>query len=117
MRKAKSGEAEPDMSDIMDGIQRKARDHARNPMQWNAGHNAGFSLRGDSKPWMRVHDDYREWNVAKQTNDPDSVLSFWKKMLAFRKKHLGSVSAAASVESAEQLLTSEDLRPLHALIS
>jgi len=40
------------------------------------------------KPWMRVHDDYKEWNVAKQQEDPHSVLSFWKAMLAFRKKHL-----------------------------
>ncbi|KAK0258517.1 hypothetical protein LTR29_003030 [Friedmanniomyces endolithicus] len=72
----------------MDGLQRKARDHARNPMQWDDSHNAGFSLRGDAKPWMRVHDDYRDWNVAKQIEDPDSVLSFWKRMLAFRKEHL-----------------------------
>ena len=61
-------------------------------MQWDDSQNAGFSLKGDSKPWMRVHDDYREWNVAKQTDDPKSVLTFWKKMLAFRKKHPSAVS-------------------------
>ncbi|TKA43122.1 hypothetical protein B0A54_06070 [Friedmanniomyces endolithicus] len=88
VRKSKSGHSNPDVSDIMDGLQRKARDHARNPMQWDDSHNAGFSLRGDAKPWMRVHDDYRDWNVAKQIEDPDSVLSFWKRMLAFRKEHL-----------------------------
>ncbi|KAK0947534.1 hypothetical protein LTR29_001142 [Friedmanniomyces endolithicus] len=88
IRKSKTGHSNPDMSDIMDGLQRKARDHARNPMQWDDSPNAGFSLRGDAKPWMRVHDDYREWNVAKQIVDPDSVFSFWKRMLAFRKGHL-----------------------------
>ncbi|KAK3111322.1 hypothetical protein LTR53_013545 [Teratosphaeriaceae sp. CCFEE 6253] len=88
VRKEKTGESDPDMSDILEGIQRKARDHARNPMQWDGSNNAGFSLTGDAKPWMRVHDDYPEWNVAKQIDDPESVLSFWKSMLAFRKKHL-----------------------------
>lgn len=39
---------------------------------------------------MRVHDDYKEWNVAKQSKEPDSVLMFWKRMLAFRKKYLSA---------------------------
>ena len=36
---------------------------------------------------MRVNDDYREWNVARQTNDEDSVHAFYKRGLAFRKQH------------------------------
>jgi len=84
--------ADPDMSDIWDGLRRKARDHARSPMQWDNSRNAGFSLvnNGDNgaKPWMRVHDDHKEWNVAKQSADPNSVLAFWKAMLSFRKRHL-----------------------------
>jgi oligo-1,6-glucosidase len=93
-RREKTGTHSPDMTDVMDGIRRKARDHARNPLQWSSSHNAGFSLGSkDAKaPWMRVHDDYPEWNVEKQQNDPDSVLSFWKKMLKFRKKYLSCVS-------------------------
>lgn len=83
----------PDMSDVWDGLQRKSRDHARNPVQWDATPNAGFSLKpGSSTPWMRVHDDYKEWNVAKQEKDEKSVLSFWKAMIAFRKSHLSCVS-------------------------
>ena len=35
---------------------------------------------------MRVNDDYDTWNVAAQAEDPDSVLSFWKKALALRKQ-------------------------------
>jgi len=97
VRKSETGDSNPDMSDIMDGLQRKARDHARNPMQWDDSPNAGFSLRGDAKPWMRVHDDHREWNVAKQIGDPDSVLSFWKRMLGFRKGHLSCVSPVLSM--------------------
>lgn len=89
-RKERQGTDSPDLSDVIDGIQRKARDHARNPMQWDDSPHAGFT-QGDSEPWMRVHDDYTEWNVAAQKDDPKSVLSFWKQMLAFRKKHLGCV--------------------------
>lgn len=36
---------------------------------------------------MRVHDDYKTWNVKTGMGDPDSVWSFWKKMLEFRKAY------------------------------
>lgn len=32
-------------------LQRKARDHARTPVQWTSGANAGF-CEGDVTPWM-----------------------------------------------------------------
>ena len=81
------------MSGVWNGLRRKARDHARNPVQWDASRNAGFSLGSSTavKPWMRVHDDYKEWNVAEQQQDSKSVLSFWKQMVVFRKKHLSCV--------------------------
>jgi alpha-glucosidase len=34
---------------------------------------------------MRIPDDYTEWNVEEQSDRSDSVLSFWKQMLALRK--------------------------------
>ena len=35
---------------------------------------------------MRVNDDFKDgWNVAAQEEDPESVLSYWKKMIAVRK--------------------------------
>ncbi|OXG71919.1 alpha-glucosidase [Cryptococcus neoformans var. grubii Br795] len=61
----------------------KARDNGRTPMQWSDEPHAGFS---SSQPWMRIPDDYKTWNVALQEKDPDSLLSFWKDMLAFRKR-------------------------------
>ncbi|KAL5504797.1 hypothetical protein ACEPAH_7460 [Sanghuangporus vaninii] len=75
---------DPDMSDVLSGIQKKARDHARTPMQWDGSKNAGFS---NSVPWMRVNDDYLSWNVASQIDDNDSLLSFWKKLLKIRKEN------------------------------
>ncbi|KAF7329459.1 Glycoside hydrolase family 13 protein [Mycena kentingensis (nom. inval.)] len=73
-----------DMTDVLDGLAKKARDHARIPMQWDATEHAGFT-KGPGKPWMRVDDDYAEWNVAVQQSDPDSVLAFWKACLRLRK--------------------------------
>ncbi|KAH8433360.1 alpha-glucosidase [Aspergillus melleus] len=71
-------------SQIMEGLRILARDHARLPMQWDASPHAGFTT-GD--PWMRAHDLYPEINVQRQEDDPDSVLSFWKKVLQLRKEY------------------------------
>ncbi|CAD0111483.1 unnamed protein product [Aureobasidium uvarum] len=56
------------------------------PMQWSAAPNAGFS-KSHVKPWMRVNDDYPNVNVVRQLADPDSVLSYWKRCLKFRREH------------------------------
>jgi glycosidase len=71
-------------------VQKKARDHARTPMQWTADTNAGFCGK-DVKPWMRVNDDYLVCNAEKQIGVNDekaiSVFEFWKKGLQTRKEH------------------------------
>ena len=37
---------------------------------------------------MRVNDDYADtWNASAQTKDKASVLNFWKRAIAIRKKH------------------------------
>lgn len=51
--------------------------------QWNSSDHAGFTT---AKPWMPIPDDYKTWNVANQVNDPNSVLGFWKEVLALRKQ-------------------------------
>ncbi|TFY81517.1 hypothetical protein EWM64_g2496 [Hericium alpestre] len=83
-RKAEQGREDVDMSDVLHGCQRKARDHARTPVQWNATAHGGFTT---GKPWMRVNDDYTEWNVDAQLKDPNSVLAFWKRALGVRKQN------------------------------
>ena len=71
-------------------MQRKARDNARTPVQWDASSQAGFT---SGKPWMRVNDDYETVNVEAQLNDPNpspgmlSVHAFWQRALANRKEH------------------------------
>ena len=59
-----------------------SRDNARTPVQWNAQANAGFTT---GTPWLKVHSDYKEINVAAQEKDPDSVLNYYRKLTAIRK--------------------------------
>ncbi|OIW24781.1 family 13 glycoside hydrolase [Coniochaeta ligniaria NRRL 30616] len=73
-----------DMQDVLRELRLKSRDNGRLPMQWNGEENAGFT-RGP-KPWMRVNDDFKEWNVEKQEGRGDSVLAYWREVLMMRKK-------------------------------
>ncbi|KAH7884182.1 glycoside hydrolase family 13 protein [Phlebopus sp. FC_14] len=73
-----------DMEDVLDAFQKKARDHSRTPMQWDASPNAGFTSPNVT-PWMRVNDDYPSWNAAAQMSDRESVLAFWKRAIEVRK--------------------------------
>ncbi|KAK6461330.1 glycoside hydrolase superfamily [Scheffersomyces coipomensis] len=70
--------------EIFDVINLMARDNARSPVQWDSSKNAGFT---SGIPWTRVHDNYRDVNVANQKKDPNSILHFWKKALELRKKY------------------------------
>ncbi|KAH6673022.1 alpha-glucosidase [Halenospora varia] len=74
------------LAHVMKSIQILGRDHARLPMQWDSTLHAGFTGKKDGA-WMRTHDLYKEINVAKQVNDPSSVLNFWKRMLKTRKEY------------------------------
>jgi alpha-glucosidase len=70
--------------EIMEIIWKSGRDNSRTPMQWNAEENAGFTT---GTPWMKINPNYKEINVEKQLNDPDSIYSFYKKMIEIRKQH------------------------------
>lgn len=63
-------------------IEKFSRDNARTPMQWNDSENAGFT---EGTPWLAVNPNYKEINVEAQMDDPDSVRSFYKELLALRK--------------------------------
>lgn len=60
------------------------RDHARTPMQWTDEEQAGFT---EGTSWIPMDDDHRTWNAAAQADDPDSVLNFYRKLIAIRKDH------------------------------
>jgi alpha-glucosidase len=61
----------------------KGRDGERTPMQWNDSANAGFSK---TKPWLPVPPSYKTHNVASEQKDGNSVLSFYRQLLALRHK-------------------------------
>ena len=61
-----------------------ARDNARTCMQWDESENAGFTT---GKPWFVVNKNYKEINVADALNDKNSILNFYKKLLALRKSN------------------------------
>lgn len=73
-----------DLSDVLAEMRLKARDNGRLPMQWTAEPHGGFTKGG--KPWMRVNDDFAQWNVDQQESDSDSVLAFWRQVLELRER-------------------------------
>ncbi|WP_438824519.1 glycoside hydrolase family 13 protein [Bacillus sp. JJ1521] len=69
---------------IMEGIWATSRDNSRTPMQWSRAENAGFTT---GQPWMGVNPNFVEINVEKQLADQDSVLHFYKKLIALKKSN------------------------------
>ena len=63
----------------------KGRDGERTPMQWNDSTNAGFS---QTAPWLPVPPSYKTHNVAGELKDPDSILQFYRRVLALRHENV-----------------------------
>ena len=61
----------------------RSRDNSRTPMQWNEGIYGGFS---EAEPWLPMPARFRgEITVEAQEKDDDSILAFYKKLIAMRK--------------------------------
>ena len=58
-----------------------SRDPQRTPMQWNSEAHAGFTT---GKPWLRLSEDYMQNNVQLQSKDENSVLIYYKRLIAIR---------------------------------
>lgn len=52
-------------------------------IKWDSSPNAGFTT---GKPWIRVNDDYQQWNAATQINTKGSVFDYWRSALSLRKE-------------------------------
>ena len=81
-------ETEMEFSELTDPVgirfwpENKGRDGCRTPMSWDSSlENAGFS---EVDPWLPVKNPQLERAVEQQKNK-DSVLSFYREMLKFRK--------------------------------
>jgi oligo-1,6-glucosidase len=68
--------------EALSAVSRYSRDNARTPMQWDDSEHAGFTA---GQPWLAVNPKKDRINVASQQDDPDSVLSFYKRLIALRK--------------------------------
>ncbi|MBT3336539.1 MAG: DUF3459 domain-containing protein [Anaerolineae bacterium] len=63
---------------------KKPDEDIRLPMQWSGAENAGFS---GSKPWRTGEAGDSDTNIAAQENDPDSLLSHYRALIALRKEY------------------------------
>jgi alpha-glucosidase len=63
----------------------KGRDGERTPMQWNSEPNAGFTT---GTPWNSIPETYKTYNVADELKDPNSILNWYKQLLALRRSNL-----------------------------
>ncbi|HEX6748199.1 MAG TPA: alpha-amylase family glycosyl hydrolase [Longimicrobium sp.] len=58
------------------------RDPERTPMQWSAAPNAGFTT---GEPWLPIADDFAAINVEAERDDPRSMLSLCRRLIALRR--------------------------------
>lgn len=83
-------------------IWKRSRDNTRTPMQWDASHQGGFT---EGSPWLETNSNYPEVNVETVKAAPDSLYTFYQKLIAFRKH----AKAAPIIEKgAFQALLEED---------
>ena len=59
------------------------RDPCRTPMQWSDVPGAGFT---QGLPWLPIPTNANECNVAAETADPHSLLSFYKGLIGLRER-------------------------------
>ncbi|HNX45613.1 MAG TPA: alpha-amylase family glycosyl hydrolase [Anaerolineaceae bacterium] len=92
----------------------------RTPMQWNEEKNSGFT---SGKPWMAVNANFPQKNVELLTNNPDSLLSWYRTLVNLRAntpelrlgEYLPLISSCRSVYAV--LRTLPDSTPVLAVIN
>lgn len=64
-------------------LRNASRDNARQPVQWDS--KEGFT---NGKPWIKENSNKDKINVLANMEDPNSILNFYKKLIAFRKNSI-----------------------------
>ncbi|MCC6614793.1 MAG: DUF3459 domain-containing protein [Anaerolineae bacterium] len=59
-----------------------SRDPERTPMQWDTSANGGFTT---GYPWLPLAADFAQNNVAVEQEQPDSMLSLYRRLIAVRR--------------------------------
>jgi len=73
-----------DMDQFLKAVHWQSRDNARTPLQWSDAKNAGFSQH---TPWIPVNENYAQINVDAAEKDPNSILHYYRKIIALRKAY------------------------------
>lgn len=68
--------------EALEACYHSSRDNARTPMQWDDSPNAGFTT---GNPWLKTNPNYKEINVKAQLQEEDSILSYYKELVALRR--------------------------------
>jgi len=99
----------------------RGRDKSRTPNQWRNAPNAGF-CPPDVRPWLPVNPNYAEGvNVEDQDGDPESMLNFYRRILAMRRQNPALIGGEFELVNQEAkdylafLRTSDEQRLLVAL--
>ena len=69
-----------------DNFMEKSRDPQRTPFQWDATDFAGFKGAQGKAPWVQVHPNYQQINLAAQLEANTSYYKFYKSLAALRTK-------------------------------
>lgn len=67
----------------LEAINLRSRDNARTPFPWTGERYGGFS---GQEPWLKMTQEYPNLNAQEEAGRPDSVLNFYRDMIAFRQK-------------------------------
>ncbi|MFT8356212.1 MAG: alpha-glucosidase [Bifidobacterium aquikefiri] len=74
-----------DAGSMIDSLAQASRDNSRTPMQWDDSTYAGFTdASAKSRPWISVNPNAAEINVQAEKNDPNSVYSFYRRLIELR---------------------------------
>lgn len=84
---------------------RKPDERIRTPMPWT-GEAPGFGFTSAAEPWQPMAEDVETANVAVQTDDPNSLLSHYRTLIALRAAHpaLGSRGALLPIEASDRAI-------------
>ena len=66
--------------ELMKRVNFGSRDNSRRPMPWSDAENGGFGGR----PWLPVHDRYKDINAEADMNSDRSVFKFFRELIALR---------------------------------
>jgi alpha-glucosidase len=81
------------------------RDPARTPMPWDGSENAGFTT---ASPWLPLNADWPTRNVARMGEDPQSILTLYRRLLTVRRAHLAlSIGDFALLDAEGDILAYE----------